>query len=174
MVLNYFTRGKAYFELRNFKYETIFHIAAKNNSLRSLQALLQKTVFIEELVKRDFKGDTPLHAAAKAGSIDILEFFLTACTPAYLEIENDFGLTPAQALSEKIAILEDKSVDKDCSAEDKDKCLIKIEKLLDAQKFTDTFETFITADAWAQRFDVDMELYLELAEDPNLRTFLGQ
>jgi|TARA_B110000285_G_scaffold233866_1_gene308973 ankyrin repeat protein len=36
MVLNYFTKGKAYFELRNFKYETIFHIAAKNNSLRSL------------------------------------------------------------------------------------------------------------------------------------------
>jgi len=56
---------------------------------------VQKTVFIEELVKRDFKGDTPLHAAAKAGSIDILEFFVTASTPAFLEIENDFGLTPA-------------------------------------------------------------------------------
>jgi ankyrin repeat protein len=56
---------------------------------------VHKTVFVEELVKRDFKGDTPLHAAAKAGSIDILEFFLTASTPAFLEIENDFGLTPA-------------------------------------------------------------------------------
>lgn len=64
-------------------------------------------------------------------------------------------------------------MDKDCTAQDKDKCLIKIEKLLDAQKFIDTFEAFITADTWAQRFDVDMELYLELAEDPNLRTFLG-
>ena len=32
----------AYFEMRNFKYETIFHIAAKYNSLESLKALLGK------------------------------------------------------------------------------------------------------------------------------------
>tara|TARA_B110001469_G_C9399225_1_gene205286 strand:- start:58 stop:201 length:144 start_codon:yes stop_codon:yes gene_type:complete len=38
----------------------------------------------------------------------------------------------------------------------------------------DTFEAFINAESWAERFDVEMELYLELAEDPNLRIFLGQ
>jgi len=64
-------------------------------------------------------------------------------------------------------------LDKECSPEEKDKCLTKIEKLLDTQKFLDTFEAFIDAESWAERFDVEMELYLELAEDPNLRIFLG-
>jgi len=94
MVHKYFTKGKAYFELRNFKYETIFHVAAKHNSIRALKAILRRSVFLEELLKRDFKGDTPLHAAAKSGSIDVMEFFLTACTVPFLQIENDFGLTP--------------------------------------------------------------------------------
>ena len=94
MVLNYLTKCKAYFDLRNFKNETIFHIAAKHNSLRSIEAILGKTVFVEEMLKRDFKGDTPLHAAAKAGSYDVLEFYLSACTPSFMTLENDFGLTP--------------------------------------------------------------------------------
>ena len=46
------------------------------------------------MLKRDFKGDTPLHAAAKAGSLEVLEFYMTACTPSFLLLENDFGLTP--------------------------------------------------------------------------------
>ena len=91
--------------MRNFKHETIFHIAAKNNSLQSIKVLLGKSVFQEELLKRDFKGDTPLHTAVKAGSLDILEFFLTACTSSFLELENDFGLTPKQALAEKVSML---------------------------------------------------------------------
>lgn len=84
MVNKYFIKGKEYYDLRNFKYETIFHIAAKHNSIKALKAVLKKTVFIEELLKRDFKGDTPLHAAAKAGSIDVMEFFLSACTTPFL------------------------------------------------------------------------------------------
>lgn len=103
MIESYYLKRdtREYFENRNFKYETIFHIAARHNSSRSLEALLGKSkqiVFLEELLKRDFKGDTPLHTAAKCGSRDVLHFFLTACTPAFLELQNDFGLTPQQAM----------------------------------------------------------------------------
>lgn len=96
MVENYFSKisCEEYFEHRNFKYETIFHVAAKYNSLNSLKALLRKAIFQEELLKRDFKGDTPLHQAAKSGSCDILEYYMSACTPRFLKIKNDFGLTP--------------------------------------------------------------------------------
>ena len=45
MVKKYFINPKAYFELRNFKFETIFHVAAKNNSLKSLKTMLGKGVF---------------------------------------------------------------------------------------------------------------------------------
>ena len=100
MVLNYFQARSCedYFDHRNFKYESIFHIAGKHNSINSLKALLRGSIFVEELLKRDFKGDTPLHTAAKSGSLDILKFFLSACTPAFLELQNDFCLTPHEAL----------------------------------------------------------------------------
>ena len=100
MVLNYFQARSCedYFDHRNFKYESIFHIAAKYNSINALRALLRGSIFVEELLKRDFKGDTPLHTAAKSGSLDILKFFLSACTPAFLELQNDFCLTPHEAL----------------------------------------------------------------------------
>jgi len=59
-----------------------------------MKTLLERHVFQEELLKKDFKGDTPLHTAAKSGSLAIFEFFVTACTPRFLQMENDFGLTP--------------------------------------------------------------------------------
>ena len=73
-----------------------------------MKALLGRTVFLEELVKRDFKGDAPLHTAAKAGSIQILELYLTASTPAFLELQNDFGMTPLQSVVEKISLIYEK------------------------------------------------------------------
>jgi ankyrin repeat protein len=111
MVRKYFTNGKAYFDLRNFKYETIFHTAAKHNSEASMRALLGRSVFLDALVRRDFKGDTPLHTAAKAGSLQILEMYLTAATPAFLELQNDFGLTPLQSVKEKISLIYEKIAD---------------------------------------------------------------
>ena len=42
MVSKYFTYARAYFDLRNFKWESIFHMAGKHNSLRSMKALLKK------------------------------------------------------------------------------------------------------------------------------------
>jgi len=47
MIEKYFCNmTKACFKLRNYKYETIFHIAAKHNSVESLKLILGKTVFI--------------------------------------------------------------------------------------------------------------------------------
>lgn len=169
MAQKYFTKGKAYFDLRNFKYETIFHIAAKHNSIRSLTAILGKNIFIEELLKRDFKGDTPLHAAAKAGSMEIMEFYLTGCTSPFLSVKNDFGLTPYEALCEKVQILEDKlKADKLGTQEDRDLLLTKIDRLERLATFMDCFSSFITEQEWSERFDLSLGCYLNKVMDPNL------
>jgi ankyrin repeat protein len=47
MLQKQFKMGRDYYKLRNYKYETIFHIAAKNNALSSLQYLVGKAVFID-------------------------------------------------------------------------------------------------------------------------------
>lgn len=108
MIKKYFKKGREYFSLRNFKYETVFHIAAKYNSLDTLKELLGKAIFVEELLKKDFKGDTPLHTAAKSGSLEVLEFFVTACSKSFLELQNDFGFTPLEAAKEKYSLGEEK------------------------------------------------------------------
>lgn len=51
-----------------------------------MKELIGKTVFVEELLKKDFKGDTPIHTAAKSGSLEVLEFFVTACSKGFLEV----------------------------------------------------------------------------------------
>ena len=86
MIKKYFKKGREYFHLRNYKYETLFHIAAKYNSLEALKELLGNCIFIEELLKKDFKGDTPIHLAAKNRSFKILEFFCTSVTKNFLEM----------------------------------------------------------------------------------------
>lgn len=76
IIKKYFKKTRDYFSLRNYKHETIFHVAAKFNSLNSIKELIGRSVFIEELVKKDFKGDTPLHLAAKNANLEILEFYM--------------------------------------------------------------------------------------------------
>lgn len=46
--------------------------------------------------------------AAKSGSWEILYYFLTASTPSFLELENDFGLTPIMLVDDKIEILKER------------------------------------------------------------------
>lgn len=36
---------------------------------------------------------------------------MTACTPAFLEVQNDFGLTPLESLKEKISQIYEKIAD---------------------------------------------------------------
>lgn len=101
MLQKQFKMGRDYYKLRNYKYETIFHIAGKNNALSSLQYLVGKAVFIDQMFKRDFEGNTPLHSACKAGSFEVLEWMSRLVTKGFFEIQNDFGFTPLQAAKEK-------------------------------------------------------------------------
>mmetsp|Transcript_87773 Transcript_87773/g.120905 ORF Transcript_87773/g.120905 Transcript_87773/m.120905 type:complete len:124 (+) Transcript_87773:2477-2848(+) len=97
MIQKHFKKGKEYFVLRNYKNETILHIAAKHNALESLKQLLGKAIFTPLLLKKDYKGDTCFHVAAKHGSLEVIEFLGGGATRAFLEIQNDFGLTAVEA-----------------------------------------------------------------------------
>lgn len=46
MLHKYFHGGKDYFKLRNYKYETVFHVCAKNNALESIKYVVGRGVFI--------------------------------------------------------------------------------------------------------------------------------
>jgi ankyrin repeat protein len=87
-----------FFELRNFKYKTIFHIAAKYNSVESLSLFLGKNIFLQELLKKDYKGNTPIHTAFKYGSLEIINYFLTSITKQFLNLKNDDGMNPYELM----------------------------------------------------------------------------
>jgi len=87
----------------------VFHVAAKTNSLEALQTLIGGRVFLDELLKKDFKGDTPLHLAVKHGSRPLMAWFLERCTKGFTEIQNDMGLTAAEAGKEKLRFMEEES-----------------------------------------------------------------
>ena len=97
MLEKYFHSTKEYFKLRNYKYETIFHICAKHDSIEALQQLMGRTVFIQQLLKKDYVGNTPFHVAAKSGSLRVLQWLCTSVTPNFLKMQNDFGFTPLEA-----------------------------------------------------------------------------
>jgi len=99
MIKVHFKRGRDYFSIRNYKYETLFHVAACHDSIDALKHICGKSVFVEELIKKDFKGDTPIHLAAKKGSMKVLEFFLETSTRSFIEMQNDFGLSVIEACS---------------------------------------------------------------------------
>jgi ankyrin repeat protein len=86
MIDTYFNKGKVYFPLRNYRYETLFHIAARGNSLEAIERLTSNCFFFEEMIRKNFKGDTPLHVAAKHGKLEILEYFLKRCTSNFLKM----------------------------------------------------------------------------------------
>ena len=46
MLEKYFHSTKEYFKLRNYKYETIFHVCAKHNAVDALKQLLGQHIFI--------------------------------------------------------------------------------------------------------------------------------
>ena len=81
-----FPATKDYFKLRNYKYETVFHVCARYNSYDALHAMLGNIVFISELLKKDYVGNTAFHVAAKSGSVEVLKFLCSAVTPNFLQI----------------------------------------------------------------------------------------
>ena len=107
MLEKYFHSSKEYFKLRNYKYETVFHICAKHNSLEALEHLCGGMVFIAQLLKKDYVGNTAFHVAAKSGSVETLQWLITAITPSFLKIQNDFGFTPLEAAQEKYHLMEE-------------------------------------------------------------------
>lgn len=75
MIAKFFAdRPKECFKLRNYKWETIFHVAAKANSLESLKLIVGRTVFIDQLLCKDYAGNTAIHIAAKNGNIEVLTY----------------------------------------------------------------------------------------------------
>jgi ankyrin repeat protein len=105
LVQRLFKKGKDYMNLRNYRNETIFHLAAKNNALESLKILIDGAAFAEELVKKDYKGDTPMHHAAKNGHLEVLQFFIEASSPLLLDLQNDFSQTVKVCAEDKLQSL---------------------------------------------------------------------
>jgi len=145
-----------------------------------MKVLLGKGVFQEQLLKRDFKGDTPIHIAAKSGSIEILDFFMTAVTPAFMELENDFGLTPLSLVSEKLDMLKERlvqdvpeSYSPDIVEEMRQKASEKISKMKQILGYLKEFDNYIDVDKWQKRFEIPLPVFLEVCVDPNLQRFMG-
>ncbi len=99
---------------------------------------------------------------------------MTACTPPFLELENDFGLTPKQALGEKVAMLQDQVRQKQGATHDeRDKMLRRLEKLLQVDSFLTGFTDFTNETSWNKRFDIPLAVFLEMCVDANLKIFMG-
>lgn len=79
MVETYYCYFNGSINKKNFRNETILHIAAKYDSIESLQELVRDDAWVESLLEKNFMGDTPIHTAAKKGNKKILKFFLRNC-----------------------------------------------------------------------------------------------
>ena len=110
MIEKYFKRGREYFTYRNFKYETIFHMAAHYNSVDAIDKIVRKSSIVDELFKKDYKGDTACHVAAKSGHWEILEYFFKNSIKSIMSIQNDFGFNIEEVIKEKIRFLDEKGV----------------------------------------------------------------
>ena len=183
MLEKYFHSTKEYFKLRNYKYETIFHVCAKHHSLDALKQLLGRTVFLPQLLKKDYVGNTPIHVAAKSGSLELLKFLCTAATPNFLKMQNDFGFTPLEAAQEKYHLMEESFSNRKAEAKTREEAqalaekepevVAKIQKIKDCTKFLIHSKEFVTEESWGERFDLPLPLYLEQVADTNMRIFMG-
>ena len=107
MLKKQFKKGSEYFTLRNAKYQSVFHIAAKHNALEAIQFICQKSAFVDQLLKRDYQGNTPIHTATKAGHARVLQWLVRNSSPNFLLLQNDFGHTPEVAAQEKANIYDE-------------------------------------------------------------------
>ncbi len=170
MLQTIFKKGKQYFHLRNYKNQSVFHIAARHNSLDAIQTLVGKRWFFDELLVRDWKGDTPIHTASKNGSIETLEFYLQNSTHRFADIENDFGSTPLEAVRTKIKFCELGEVEliRDDGQELKEDD--KLANLRRCENLLETFEDWLDRENWP--YEVSYEDFCRKAE-PDLKVFMG-
>ena len=183
MLEKYFHSTREYFKLRNYKYETVFHICAKNGSLDALKKLLGRIVFISQLLKKDYVGNTPIHVAAKSGSLETLQFLCKAATRSFLNMQNDFGFTPLEAAQEKSYLMEESWSNKMASCKNREERMVlveqeavvkeKIQRIKDCTKFLVHFKDFVNEQSWNERFEMPLALYLEQVADTNMRIFMG-
>ena len=167
MINKYFKKGKQYFHIKNFKNQNMFHIAGEFNSFEALRGIVKNSIFFEELLKKDFRGDTPIHTAARKGSAEVLEFYLTNCTNKYLDIENDFGLTPLEAIKEKLKFLE---TEQDDGKKDNEEIKSKIYDLKRSEELIEGFTEWICEERW--QYDIGYKEFLSKC-DPDLKLFMG-
>ena len=168
-----FQHGKNYYHLRNYKQETLFHVAAKHNSVQALETLNKRAIFFEELIKKDFKGDTPFHLAAKAGALEMMRYLMRSATAPFLSIQNDFGLTPRDAAKAKMDMLEERrSTAVEPVGERASPLEEKIYLLRVVVEEIDSFDEWVTQERWDKRFDMPYEEFMKKA-DPDLKIFMG-
>lgn len=165
MITKYFKKGKQYFHIKNYKNQTMFHIAGLFNAFEALTSITKNHIFFEELLKKDYKGNTPIHVAAKSGSTEVLEFYLSNCTSKFVEIENDFGFTPLEAIKEKIKFHEADQGDKE-----DEKLKSKLYDLKRSEELLEGFDEWICEERWA--YDISYREFLSKC-DPDLKLFMG-
>lgn len=166
MINKYFKKGKQYFHIRNFKNQNLFHIAGIYNSFEALTSITKNNIFFEELLKKDYKGNTPIHVAAKSGSTEVLEFYLSNCTRKFLDLENDFGLTPLEIVKEKLKFIE---TEQDEQNED-DALKTQVYELKRTEELLETFEEWVCEERW--NYDISYREFLSKC-DPDLKLFMG-
>lgn len=152
-----FPKTQEYFKLRNYKYETVFHICARHNSAEALKAMLGRTVFISQLLRKDYVGNTAFHVAAKSGSMEVLQFLCSAVTPNFLKIQNDFGFTALEAAQEKYHLVEDQLMGTKSdqnTPETVEKLRTKLQRLQDVCRMLMNYQDWVTEESWNQRFDL--------------------
>ena len=173
MLQKQFRGSSEYFTIQNYKYESIFHVAGKNNALESLQFIVAKHVFIEHMLRRDYEGNTPLHAAAKAGHLEILRWFCQLVTPGFLEVQNDFGFTPKQAAQEKANLYNEQLTEGRVPPGKVDKYKSNFTGCTLCVNFLNEFTDFVTEERWNESFEMSLQTWLETEASCNLRIFMG-
>ena len=74
MVQRLYKKGRDYFNIRNYKFQSIFHVSARFNSLECLKILIDERSIADELLKKDYMGNTPLHICSSDFKIFIAQY----------------------------------------------------------------------------------------------------
>ena len=162
MIQNQFNKGKIYFggKFRNYQNNTIFHVAAFRDSLECIEEIVDNNFIFEELLIRNYVGDTCFHIAAKSGSTRILKYFMSRSTRKFLEVENDFGFTPLEALNEEMKLISD----------DRGEDLARMKECHHILLNADDFDDYVSADNWP--FACSYDEFMAKC-DPDLKIFMG-